>query len=492
MSRNPKRGNTLTVVLLTLLILVMIAATAYMIWLCIDLVNKPAAPSTSDTTLSVPEVTTLPTETETQPPETTLPPEPEHVVATATISAQGDLLMHKPVFDTCLQSDGSYDFESLFRYVKDTVSSYDYALANLETTFGGDNYKYQGNPEFNCPDPLVDSIVDAGYDMLLTANNHAADTTGAGITRTVEVVRGAGLEALGTQLHDEEPKYSIVEVNGIKIGMVCYTYGYSVSGDGTKFSLNGLAQIPDVGQVNYFMNNNLDKLFNAAEQHIADMKAEGAEATMMFIHWGVEYQITENATQNKIAQKLCDLGYDVIVGGHPHVVQPVELLESTVDPTHKTVCIYSLGNAVSNQRTGISDLFPNGYTEDGAMFTVTFEKYSDGTVYLAGTDVIPTWVNMHFNNGPKEYNILPLDKEQEDQWQELFALTDHNFTSAQRSYDRTMGIVGEGLEECQIWLEQAKAEREEYYYNLAFFPEMFETEPAQTVTEPAETLANAA
>jgi len=183
----------------------------------------------------------------------------------------------------------------------------------------------------------------------------------------------------------------------------------------------------------------------------------------------------------------------VIVGGHPHVVQPVELLESTVDPSHKTVCIYSLGNAVSNQRTGISDLFPAGYTEDGALFTVTFEKYSDGEVYLAGTDVIPTWVNMHQNSGPKEYNILPLVKDQEDQWKEKFALTDHNFTSCQKSYDRTMGIVGDGLTQCQNFLTQDKEAREQYYYDLAFHPEKFAAEPTETVPETTpETLAPAA
>jgi len=318
--------------------------------------------------------------------------------------------------------------------------------------------------------------------MLLTANNHAGDTMAAGIARTVEQVRSKGLATLGTQLSGEEDKFAIVDINGIKVGMVCYTYAYSY--DGTKFSLNGLTPIPDTGTVNFFMNNNPDKLYAAAEQHMADMKAAGAEATMMFIHWGIEYNTTENATQNKIAQKLCDLGYDVIVGGHPHVVQPVELLTSQTDENHKTICIYSLGNAVSNQRTGISDLFPAGYTEDGAMFTVTFEKYSDGKVYVAGTDVIPTWVNMHNNKGSKEYNILPLEPEKEDQWKELFELTDANLSACQRSYLRTMGIVERGLVECQTYLEQAKLDREDYYYNLAFFPEsLTEEAPAETTEE---------
>ena len=483
MPRNPKRGGGAVKVLLIVLILLMIAATALVIWMCVDLTNRSKpAPTTPNNSLTV----TLPRDTEpelteTEPPETTLP-EPERVVATATIAAQGDLLMHKPVFDTCLQSDGSYNFESIFRYVKEYVSAYDYAMANLETTFGGDQFKYQGNPEFNCPDALVNSVVEAGYDMLLTANNHAADTTAVGITRTVEKVREAGLAALGTQLNDEEPKYAVVDINGIRIGMVCYTYGYSASNG--SFSLNGLAPIKDVGQVNYFMNNNLDKLYTQVQQQMDAMKAEGAEATMMFIHWGTEYQLTENATQQQIAQKLCDMGFDVIVGGHPHVVEPVDLLESTMDPDHKTVVIYSMGNAVSNQRTGISNLFPTGYTEDGVLFTVTFEKYSDGTVYVAQTDVMPTWVNMSSVNGKKEYNILPLDDSRRDQWQSLYNLTDALFGSAEKSYDRTMSIVGEGLTKCQTWLEQAKADREAYYYDLALHPEKY---PAETV--PTEAFA---
>ena len=389
-------------------------------------------------------------------------PELPYVVSTATLSAQGDLLMHKPVINTGAKRDGSYDYESIFRYVAPYVSAFDYAAVNLETTLGGANcgIPYQGNPLFNCPDPIVDSVVEAGYDMLLTANNHSSDTKAAGIIRTLEQARGVGLATLGTMLNDEEQKYSIIDVNGIQIGMLCYTYATGVTSDGRP-SLNGNSHVSQAGIVNYFMENNLSKFYSEVEEHIANMKAGGAEAIIFYIHWGIEYQIKENSTQQAIAQKLCDLGVDVIVGGHPHVVQPVALLESTVDPSHKSVCIYSLGNAVSNQRTGVSKLFPDGYTEDGALFTVTFEKYSDGSVYLAGTDVIPTWVNMHANNGVKEYNILPLDISREDEWIEIFDLTKQNFSAAQKSYDRTMGIVGDGLAQCQEYLAQAKAERDQ-------------------------------
>jgi len=479
MSRNPKRSGTLTTVLLTILIVLMIAATAFVIWLCVDMVNADPSVSTPVTappaTVTLPTAATAPEPEQTQPPTTA--PEPEHVVSTATVSTQGDLLMHKPVFDTCRQSDGSYDFSYLFRYTKDLIGAYDYAIANLETTFGGDNYPYQGNPAFNCPDPLADAAVDAGYDMLLTANNHAGDTLGPGITRTVELVRGKGIATLGSQLNGDEPKYAIVDVNGIQIGMVCYTWAYS--GDGNSFSLNGLTPVKDEGQMNYFTNANPGKLYTEAEQIMAQMRRDGAEVTMMFIHWGQEYQLTENTAQNTMAQKLCDLGFDVIVGGHPHVVQPMELLESTVDPSHKTICIYSLGNAVSNQRLGNLTAIGTAHTEDGVIFTVTFEKYSDGTVYISATDVLPTWVNMHANSGTRRYDILPLDKSQEEMWTEQFSLTGGQFTSAQKSYDRTMAILGEGLQSCQDYLAQAKADREARYQGLAANP----AQPEPTVPE---------
>ena len=484
MSREPKRLGAVGTVIMVLVILGLIAATGFLVWLCIDMVNlEPENAQSSGQSVALPTDAADPTEempTETTvPPTTTEPPQPETVIATATIASQGDLLMHKPVFDTCRQGDGTYNYESIFRYVKDTVSSYDYALANLETTFGGDDFVYQGNPAFNCPDGLLDSVIEAGYDMLLTANNHCGDTMAAGVQRTLEQIRGSGLTAIGTQLNDEEPKYAIVDVNGIKIGMVCYSWAFSYNG--ASVSMNGLTPIPANGTINFFMNNNLPAFYEEVEQIMAEMKEAGAEATMMQIHWGQEYQLTENATQNKIAQKLCDIGFDVIVGGHPHVVQPMDLLESTVDPDHKTVCIYSVGNAVSNQRSGYISQAPGAYTEDGALFEVTFEKYSDGEVYVVATDVIPTWVNMHTTGGVKEYNILPLDDSQRENWREAFQLNDNTMGFAEKSYDRTMGIVGEGLQICQDYLEQAKEDREQYYYDLAYNPELLETE--EPVTE---------
>ena len=453
---------------LIVLILIFIAATAFVLKLSLDLADTPVPPQSAG------ESVVLPTQPETAPPTTEAPtettvPEPEKVIATASISAQGDLLMHKPIFDNrslVQQDDGSYDFSHIFKYFTETLQRYDYTIANLETTFGGDGFPYQGNPAFNCPDAFLPSVVEAGYDMLLTANNHSYDTLMTGITRTLEQVRGAGLATIGTRLSEEENRYEIVEVNGIRLGMICYTYTSGLSDAGVP-RLNGNSPVEKPELVNWFHYRNPDKMYGEIEQILADMEAEGVDATMLFIHWGNEYELTENGYQNQEAQALCDLGIDVIVGGHPHVVQPVEVLTSTVDPEHNTICIYSLGNAVSNQRHGNIPACPTAHTEDGILFEITFEKYSDGKVYIQSADILPTWVNLRWSDGGNEYNMIPLYIEEKDQWQEQFGFNDEALRKANASYERTMKIVGEGLQQIQEHLAAEKEAREQYYLEQA-------------------------
>lgn len=390
------------------------------------------------------------------------------VTATATVASMGDLLMHSYLFSSDPRfpaasyiEKGVYNFDTVFQYVKPYIDGADYGVANLETTFGGTDRAYSGNPLFNCPDALADSVSKAGFDMLLTANNHCVDSGAAGVKRTLEQVRSRNLATLGSQLDDTEKKYAVVDVNGIKIGMLCYTYAGGLNPDGSpNFNLRAETVLQEPGLVNYFTNDKLDKLYSEVQTHLEQMRTEGAEATILFIHWGTEYTLsatgeytmTEDANQRAIAQKMCDLGIDVIVGGHPHVVEPMDLLTSTTDPDHKTACIYSLGNAISNQRREEMNM-KTGHTEDGIIFSVTFEKYDDGTVRLASADVIPTWVNKFVNSdGRVEYNILPLDMETKDQWQALYRLTDAQFTETQNSYNRTMEIVSPGLTKCQTYL----------------------------------------
>jgi poly-gamma-glutamate synthesis protein (capsule biosynthesis protein) len=174
------------------------------------------------------------------------------------------------------------------------------------------------------------------------------------------------------------------------------------------------------------------------------MKDEGAEAIVMFIHWGVEYKLKPNNTQKKIAQKLCDLDVDVIIGGHPHVIQPLEILKSK--DGNQIVCLYSTGNAVSNQRIYRASI-KTGHTEDGILFTATFSKYSDGMVKVTGLDALPTWVHLYDKNGRDVFQIVPLDKKLD--WKQDLGLqnSENGVDNAKKSYDRTIALVKDGLDE---------------------------------------------
>ena len=162
----------------------------------------------------------------------------------------------------------------------------------------------------------------------------------------------------------------------------------------------------------------------------------------------------------------------------------MELLTSSTDPDHKTVCLYSMGNAVSNQRLGNLSTVPTAHTEDGMLFNYTFEKYSDGTVYLAGVDIVPTWVNMYNNeNHKREYNILPLDDSRREEWMEMYDLTETSLKKASESYDRTMKIVGEGLTASNDYLAQQKEQREAQYLAMVQPGYVAPTEAPETVPE---------
>ena len=415
----------------------------------------------TDADMPVISVTEMPTEPPTEAPTE---PEPEHVVSRATIGATGDLLMHMPVINSGLLSDGSYNFDYIFKYLSEYTNAADFAVANLETTLAGSERAYSGYPNFNCPDEIVDGARNGGFDMLLTGNNHSYDTGEAGFFRTIETVRNHGLETLGTMLTADEPKYVIEDINGIKVGMISYTYqGIPDGAVSGRVYLNGIMLHEGAENVvNTFIPNSPESFYTEVEGYAQQMRAEGAEALVIFMHWGVEYTTTPVAHQTQIAQKLCDLGFDIIVGGHPHVVEPIALLSSTVDPSHKTVCLYSMGNAVSNQRASVMESQPEGYTEDGVWFTMTFCKYSDGTVYLEDVNLIPCWVNLRTTNG-RYYYILPLDSTKQDNWAELLDLGEVSLAAATRSYNRTMGIVGDGLTQSKQYLADQQELRDANY-----------------------------
>lgn len=445
--------------ILLVLIAVLFVADVIVIGLCLKTPGstksnqKPSASQGNSNTPSPTDGTELPTE------------EAPQLVSTATVLSTGDILMHGKVINSGKQDDGSYNFDSIFQYVKSYSQAADFSVANLETTLcGTDNgYAYAGNPKFNCPDAIVDSLKGAGFDMLLTANNHADDTSLVGYKRTLNVVREKGLDTLGTYLSADEQKWTIEEVNGIKIGMVCYTYSDGFSQNG--YPLLNYNEVGENGILNYFTYDKLPEFYTQLQGYLDEMKAAGAEATVVYLHWGEEYKWKTgegpNANQTAMAQKLCDMGVDVIVGGHPHVVQPVDLLTSGTDAEHKTIVLYSMGNAVSNQRKEeMQQSEPTGHTEDGVLFCVTFAKYSDGSVFVDSAELIPTWVNMHANSGATEYNILPLEESTAAQWQAQFGLTDTQLANAKASFDRTQALTRTGMEKVQSYLAQQKQPQE--------------------------------
>ncbi len=366
----------------------------------------------------------------------------DDIVSTATLSSVGDLLIHAPVFRSVWKQDGTYDFTPIFQYVKPYLEKADYCVANLEVSLGGteNGMEYSGYPLFNCPDSIVDAADYMGVDMLTLANNHTYDCGYSGFIRKIGVIENKGIDYTGVAKDNTEKLYNIVSVKGIKIGIVNYTYETPSTGEGNK-AINGiLVDKSAVNLINTFNYDKLDLFYSDLENKISQMKNDGADVIVVYPHWGTEYLLEANEYQTQMAQKMCDLGVDVIIGGHPHVVEPVKVIKSSVSGK-RTVCLYSMGNFISNQRRHLMNL-STGNTEDGLIFNVHFTKYGDGRVEVSTVDVIPTWTNL--NNG--SYRVIPLDKSVND-WKSAFNLNDYTVASAKESYNRTMALVEAGIKE---------------------------------------------
>ena len=400
------------------------------------------------TDIFAPTTTTEPTTTE---PTTTQPPAPE-VTSTVTIRSAGDVLIHIPVYQNARKSDGTYDFSHIFTYSKEIISKSDYFVANLETTLGGtDGRSYSGFPRFNSPDSIVDALKGAGVDCLLTANNHTYDTNGAGVLRTIEKIEEAGLDYTGTRKTADGKTYLVKNIDGIKFGFACYTYE-TPTAEGRK-ALNGLIVDEKTAPlINSFKPDKPESFYSELKTNIKQMKKKGADVIAVYIHWGEEYQLGQNVKQQDVAQKLCDLGVDIIIGGHPHVVQPMDLLTSA-DGSHKTICIYSVGNFLSNQRRNLMGL-KTGHTEDGVIFEMNLSKYSDGSVMIDSVDAIPTWVHIYNENGKKVHSIVPLEGNLDKKAEKLgLTRTGDGLSQAKASKARTEALVAEGEKECNDYLE---------------------------------------
>jgi poly-gamma-glutamate synthesis protein (capsule biosynthesis protein) len=249
----------------------------------------------------------------------------------ATIVFAGDAMQHQGQLDAAKRADGSYDYSTCFTDVKDYVSDADYAVVNLETTLGASNHT--GYPCFCSPDSWADALDDAGFDMMLTANNHTLDRRDKGLKRTIDVLDRKGIDHIGTY-RNAAARDSIIptvrDINGIKVGFLNYTYGTN----GIKISGDAVVDYIDRAQI---------------KKDIAATRSAGAEILVTAMHWGDEYKLLPNASQRSLADFLVAEGVDMVIGGHPHVVQPIEVRDNPQG--RKSLVVWSLGNFISNMKT---------------------------------------------------------------------------------------------------------------------------------------------
>ena len=285
----------------------------------------------------------------------------------------------RPEVKAALQSDGTYNYDECFARVKSEIERADVAIGNFEVTLGGK--PYTGYPQFRAPDEYLQACIDAGFDILLTANNHCLDSRRKGLERTIMMMDSLGVPHLGTYINKEERDKSypfLLEKNGMRIVLLNFTYG-----------TNGIAlEAPNVVNL-------IDTVEIRAD--IEKAKAMEPDVIIALPHWGIEYQQLPSQQQRELAQWLFDNGVDHVIGGHPHVAQPVELNE---DSTH--LVAWSLGNVISNQSK------PNTY--GGYMVRLEFTKNPE-RAFLSDCGYMLYWVSRPPDNGNKHnYRILPIDE----------------------------------------------------------------------------------
>ena len=264
---------------------------------------------------------------------------------TITIGAIGDILIHTRVYEDARTGD-SYDFKRMLAPVKKMLEEPDFTIANQESLAGGSQLGLSGYPAFNSPYEITDALQDAGIDLVTLANNHSLDKGEKGIQSSLAYYDKIGMPYVG--MHKDESDASterILSIQGIKVGFLSYTYG-----------TNGI-QVPD-GK-DYLVNYLEDKKI------ISDLKSMRDKADIILVnaHWGNEYERNPSEEQKRLAKLMAENGADVIIGHHPHVLQPIEWLKHN---NGETLVVYSLGNFLSGQVRDYKDI--------GGMVTVEIEK----------------------------------------------------------------------------------------------------------------------
>ncbi len=304
----------------------------------------------------------------------------------AEILFAGDAMMHQSQLDAARRPDGTFDFTSYFTAIQPYIASADLAVVNLETPLGG--APYSGYPMFGAPDSYLDALCDAGFDFILLANNHMLDRRDRGLRRTTATVESRGLPYAGvyrSQAHRDSITPAICTVQGFRIALLNYTYG-----------TNGI-KIQGNVKVDY-----IDRDLIASD--VMRARQAGAELIAVCIHWGEEYHLLPTESQRRLASQLRELGVDMIIGGHPHVIEPMEFDRASGQFTE-----YSLGNFISGMRTDD--------TRGGAMARVYLSRDSIGEARIDSVRyrlvfTVPPGVDSIPN-----YHLIPAEKPLKGTWE---------------------------------------------------------------------------
>ena len=287
------------------------------------------------------------------------------------LSVIGDIMCHNSQYiDAYISSSDTYDFSYAFEDIRDDIATADIAIGNLETTFAGKSRGYSNYPQFNTPEQLAGNLRDFGIDILTTANNHCMDTGYSGLESTLNYLDEAGVAHTGTNRStDEQNTILIKEVNNIKIAFLSFTYG-----------TNGIVIPSD----KIYAVNLINEDFMKEQLELA--KSQKPDLICVSMHWGIEYQTHQNETQENLANFLFANGADIILGSHPHVLQPMEKKIITLENgTQKDgFVIYSLGNFMSGQTqkgTRSSIILKLGIDKDGYSGKISISDISYVPIY---------------------------------------------------------------------------------------------------------------
>ncbi len=305
-----------------------------------------------------------------------------------TLIMVGDMLMHTPVNETGIMEDGSIDFSHLFTYTEEMIQSANLALVNQEVILGGEELGISGYPAFNTYQELGDDLVEAGFDVVLHATNHALDKGKKGVLSCLSYWENTHpqIAVLGIQdTAEEQDEIYIYEDNGISIAILNYTYG-----------TNGIPLPEDMPYVVNLMDR---------EQMKEDIEKakELADFIVVCPHWGTEYVLEETDYQRNYVEFMLDCGVDLVIGTHPHVIEPVEMLED--ENGNQMLVYYSLGNYVNCTSSETEDI---GQRMLGAMAEVTITKDMTGEVYISeyGAQPLVTYVS----ENQEEITVYPLEQ----------------------------------------------------------------------------------